>query len=76
MKRVIILKKMQLRMKTFVPPFFNHFSLSLHRKKRVVMRAMRKRLNIFTLQQLIYYILEQEISIVANEAIVKMKREK
>ena len=45
-------------MKSFAPPFFNHFSLSLNRKKRVVMRAMRKKLNIFALQLPIYYILE------------------
>ena len=36
--------------KSFVPPFFNHFSLNLNQKKRVVMRAMRKKLNIFALQ--------------------------
>ena len=39
----------------FRSTIFNHFSLSLNRKKRVVMRAMRKKLNIFTLQLLIYY---------------------
>ena len=39
MKRVIILKKIQVTMKTFISPFFNHFSLSLNRKKRVVMRV-------------------------------------
>ena len=32
MKKVIILKKIQVKMKTFAPPFFNHFSLSLKRK--------------------------------------------
>ena len=32
----------------FAPPFF---------KKRVVMTAMRKKLNLFTLQLLIYYLL-------------------
>ena len=42
----------------FAPGFFNHFSLSLGIKKRVIMRAMRKKLNLFTLQLLIYYILE------------------
>ena len=52
----IILKKIQVTMKTFVPLFFNHFSLSRNRKKRVVMRAMRKKLNIFTLQLPIYSI--------------------
>ena len=31
-------------MKTSAPPFFNHFSLSLNRKKRVVTRAKRKKL--------------------------------
>ena len=30
----------------FAPPFFNHFSFSLNIKKRGVMRAMRKKLNI------------------------------
>ena len=54
MKKVIILKKIQVKMKTFAPPFFNHFSLSLKRKKRVVMRAMRKKLNIFMFQLPIY----------------------
>ena len=33
MKKVIILEKIQVIMKTFVPPFFNHFSLSLNRKR-------------------------------------------
>ena len=43
MRKVIILRKIQVTMKTFTPPFFNHFSLSL-KKKRVVMRATRKKL--------------------------------
>ena len=42
----------------FAPPFFNYFSFSLNTKKCVVMRAMRKKLKLFTLQLLIYYILE------------------
>ena len=42
----------------FAPPFFNHFSLNLNMWKRVAMRAMRKKLNLFTLQLPIYYILE------------------
>ena len=33
MKRVIILKRIQVTMKTSVPPFFNHLGLSLNRKK-------------------------------------------
>ena len=32
MMKVIILKKIQVTVKTFAPPFFNHFSLSLNRK--------------------------------------------
>ena len=44
MKKVIILRKTQTTMKTFTPPFFSYFSLSLSRRKRVVMRAMRKKL--------------------------------
>ena len=44
MKKVIIPWKIQVAMKAFIPPFFNHFSLSLNRKKRVMMRAMRKKL--------------------------------
>ena len=31
-------------MKTSAPPFFNHFTLSLNRKKPAVTRAMRKKL--------------------------------
>ena len=46
MKKVSTLKKIQLAMKTFVPPFFNHFSLRPNRKERVVMRVMRKKLKI------------------------------
>ena len=58
MKKVVILKKIQVTMKTFVSPFFDHFSLSLSRKKRMATRAMKKKINIFTLQLPIYYILE------------------
>ena len=47
---MIILKKIQVTMNTFVPPFFNNFCFSLNRKKRVVMRFMRNKLNLFTLQ--------------------------
>ena len=36
------MRKIKVTMKTFPPPFFSHFSLSLNRKKQVVMRAMRK----------------------------------
>ena len=43
MKKMIILKKMQVAMKAFGPPFFNHFNLSVNRKKCLVMRAMRKK---------------------------------
>ena len=77
MKKVIVLMNIHMTMKSFDPPFFNHFRLSLDRKKRVVMRAaMRKKLNIFTLQLPIYYILEKEISISVNTDIAKTKREK
>ena len=46
------------------------------KKKRVVMRATRKKLKIFTFQLPICYILEQEISTGANADIVKTKGEK
>ena len=36
-KKVIILRKINVTMKSFAPPFFNHFSLSLNKKQRVVM---------------------------------------
>ena len=49
MKKVIILRKIHVAMKIFAPPILNHFNLNLNRKKRVVMRAMRKKLNIFKL---------------------------
>ena len=59
MKKVIILRKIHVTMKSFVRPFFNHCILSRERKKLVViMRATRKKLNIFALQLPIYYILE------------------
>ena len=58
MKKVIILRKIYVTIKFFAPLFFNYFSLSLNRKQRVVIRAMRKKLKLFTLQLLIYYILE------------------
>ena len=32
-KKVIILRKIQAKMKALTPPFFNHFSLSLNKKK-------------------------------------------
>ena len=35
MKKAIILKKIQVTMKIFAPPFFSHFSLALNRKKNV-----------------------------------------
>ena len=72
-EKVIILRKIYLTIKPFALPiksfFLSCFRMSLNREKRVVMRAMRKKqkkLNIFTLQLLIYYILEQEISIGAR----------
>ena len=44
-KKVIILRKIQPTSKgTFAPLFFNYFSLSLNKKKCVIMRAMRKKL--------------------------------
>ena len=33
MNKVIILRKIQVTMKTFSPPFFNHFRMALNRKK-------------------------------------------
>ena len=44
MKKVIILRKIQVAIKTFALRFFNHFSLRLNRKQHVVMRAMREKL--------------------------------
>ena len=41
-KKVIILRKIQVIINIFAPPFFSHFCLSLNRKKRVVMKAMKK----------------------------------
>ena len=73
MEKVIILKKIEVAMKTFAPLFLNNFSLNLNRKKRLVMRAMRKKLNIFTAQLLIYNMLKQEISTGANADIAKTK---
>ena len=33
MKKAIVLRKIQVTMKAFAPPYFNYFSLSLNRKK-------------------------------------------
>ena len=44
MKKVIILTEIQIKNQAFTPSFFNHFSLSLNRKKCVVMRATRQKL--------------------------------
>ena len=55
----INLRKIQVTMKAFAPLFFIHVNLSLQRKKRVVMKAMRKKLpilNILILQLSIYSI--------------------
>ena len=51
-KKTIILRKILVTKKSFTRPFFCYFSLN--RKKRLVVRAIRKKLNIFTLQLLIY----------------------
>ena len=56
MKKVIFLRKIHVTIKSFAPPSLSHFRLRLNRKKSVVMRAMRKELNIFTLQLPIGYI--------------------
>ena len=51
MKRLIILKKIQVTMKAFVSPFFNHFSLSLSKKETCGNESHEKEtINIFTLQ--------------------------
>ena len=54
MNKVIILRKLHVTIKTFTPSFFNLFSLSLKRIKRVVIRVIRKKLSSFTLQLSIY----------------------
>ena len=48
MKKVIILRKIQMTVKSFAPPFFNHFSLSMNKKTGVVMRTMTKKLKTFS----------------------------
>ena len=42
MKKVIILRKIQVTVNIFAPPFFNHFNFEHEQEKRVVMRTMRK----------------------------------
>ena len=34
MKKIIILRKIHVTMKSFAPPFFNYFNLRLNRKKK------------------------------------------
>ena len=72
--KATILSKMQVTVKTFVQLIFNHFSLSLKRKK--VMKTMRKKQNTVTLpglKQPIYQILGMEMWIGANAGIAKRK---
>ena len=74
MMKATILSKMQVTVKTFAQLIFNHFSLSLKRKK--VMKTMRKKQNTVTLpelQQPIYQILGMEMWIGANAGIAKRK---
>ena len=52
MKKAIILRKIHVTM------YVQSFQFGREQKIRVVMRAMRKKLNLFTLQLPIYYILE------------------
>ena len=65
-KRVIIPSKIQVTINIFAAPFSQKFSLSLNRRKVVIMRTMGKKVNIFTFQLPIYHILEKEISVGAN----------
>ena len=45
-------------MKSFAPPFFNHFSLSINKKKTCSNENYDKETKHFTLKLSIYYILE------------------
>ena len=63
-------------MKSFAPPFFNHFSLSINKKKACSNENYDKETKHFTLKLSIYYILEQEILTGANADIAKTKRDK
>ena len=47
-KRVIIPSKIQKTINIFAAPFSQKFSLSLNRRKVVIMRTMGKKVNIFT----------------------------
>ena len=74
MMKATILSKMQVTVKTFARLIFNHFSLSLKRKK--VMKTMRKKQNTVTLprlQQPICQILGMEMWIGANVGVAKRK---
>ena len=71
-KKVIILRKVQVAMKTFA-----HHSLQFEpEQKKRANESHEKELNTFTLQLLIYYTLELEILIGWNAGIVKTKWEK
>ena len=59
MKKVIILRKIQVKMKIFAARFLNHFSLSMNEKKTCGNESREKeKLNIFTIQLPICCILE------------------
>ena len=58
MKKMIIPSEIKLKMKTFTLTSFRRFCLSPNRKQHVIMRDMTKKLNIFTRQLPICYVLE------------------
>ena len=74
MMKATILSKMQVTVKTYAQLIFNHFSLSLKRKK--VMKTMRKKQNTVTLpglKQPIYQLLGMKMWMGANGGIAKKK---
>ena len=76
-KKKIILNKIQVTMKTSVPPFFNHFSFGLNRKKLCGNESQEEETKHIHVRLPVYYILEQEISIAgANSDVAKTKQAK
>ena len=58
MKKVIILKKIHVTMKSFAPPFSNHFSLTLNRKKTCGNESHEKEAKHIYISGAHFYILE------------------
>ena len=68
MKKVVILRKIEVKTKCFILPFFKNFSLILSREKRVVIRAIRKKLRKQSFADILQNRFRKKISQISQES--------